>query len=320
MDLQALEILLEVVKKRSFAEVARSRSMAGSSVSRIVAGLETELGVRLLQRSTRQVAPTEAGEAFTVAVAPLIEELHRARALAADAEDRPRGTLRITVSPTFAQLNVVPLLPEFCRRHPDLAIDLRTTDAVVDLVANQIDVAIRQGDLPDSSLIAHRLCPMVYACCASPAYVEAHGHPQHPAELTRHRCLRYPVRGFSARWLFRLRASAAGEPTETIPVAIDAPYTLSNGLAIRDCAIHGMGVALLPRFNVAEALRDGRLVELLSDYQATASTFDTSAWLLYPSRTYLPLKVRVFRDYLLERFKHGAPSEQRTTGPFDSGS
>jgi DNA-binding transcriptional LysR family regulator len=303
MEIATLQTFVDVMQRGSFASVARERNVDPSSVSRTIATLEARLGVRLFHRTTRQLSPTEAALAYFDQIEPLVEQLERAALVAADSGDTPRGTLRITAAVTFAQVNLVPLLPEFAKRFPELSFELLLTDKFLDLVEERVDLAVRLGRLAESSLIAHRLCDMVYVIAASPEYLRRHGQPKTPADLAHHECLRYPVPGYASRWRFR---TAGGMVTD---VPIRGRVVIGNGVALRQCAVAGMGVLMLPRWNMAEELRSGSLVELFPDYQATASEFDLAAWMLYPSRSYLPLKVRLFAAYLKEKFKHGAPAE-----------
>lgn len=303
MDIDTLGTFIDVMRRGSFAAVARDRNADPSSVSRTIAGLEQHLGVRLFNRTTRQLSPTEAALAYFDRLEPLIDELVRASQMASDSAETPQGTLRITAPVSFAQVNLVPLLPEFARRYPELSFELVLTDKFLDLVEERIDLALRLGRLTESSLIAHRLCDMVYVVCASPEYLRRNGRPKTPNELERHECLRYPVQGYGPRWRFRQSDGAILE------VPVRGRVLATNGIALRQCAAAGMGILLLPRWNVAEELRSGALVDLFPDHQATASEFDLGAWMLYPSRSYLPLKVRAFADFLKEKFKHGPPAE-----------
>ncbi|MEO0323652.1 MAG: LysR family transcriptional regulator [Myxococcota bacterium] len=292
MDTETLELFVEVVRRGSFAAVARDRELAPSSVSRAVGNLEAALGVRLLQRSTRGLSPTEAGARYAADVAPLLDGLRDAAEGVRDA-GRPQGRLRIAAPLTFAQLHVVPRLPELAAAYPELAFELVMDSRLVDLVAERFDVAIRLGQPGDSELVGTRLAPMRYALVASPAYLARWGHPETPGALRDHDCLRYPIRGVGARWRFRARGDA-----EVQDVAIEGRFVVSSGQALRQLAEAGMGIALLPRWNVSDALREGTLEALLPSYDVTASRFDVSAWVLYPSRTHLPAKVRVFVDFL----------------------
>jgi DNA-binding transcriptional LysR family regulator len=303
MEIETLRTFVDVMRRRSFAAVARDRNVDPSSVSRTVVRLEEHLGVRLFNRTTRQLSPTEAAMAYFDRVEPMIEELERAALAAIDSGETPRGTLRLSASVTFAQMNLVPLLPEFARHFPELNLDLVLTDKLLDLVEERIDLSVRLGRLAESSLIANRLCDMVYVVCASPEYLRRKGRPKTPTDLAHHDCLRYPVQGYGARWRFQ------GSDGPVFEVPVSGRVVATNGVALRQCAVGGMGILMLPRWNVAEELRSGALVELFLEFRATASEFDTAAWIVYPSRSYLPLKVRVFADFLKEKFKHGAPAE-----------
>jgi DNA-binding transcriptional LysR family regulator len=303
MEVETLRTFVEVMQRGSFAAVARERNVDPSSISRTVASLESQLGVRLFQRTTRNLTPTDAALAYFEQVEPLVAQLDQAALIAEDSGDTPRGTLRLTAPVTFAQVNLVPLLPEFAKRYPELSFELLLTDKFLDLVEDRVDLAVRLGRLTESSLIAHRLCDMIYVVAASPDYLRRCGQLKTPAELEQHECLRYPIVGYQSRWRFRAESGVVTE------VPVHGRVTASNGVALRQCAVAGMGVLMLPRWNIAAELRAGTLVELFPDYRATASEFDTAAWMLYPSRSYLPLKVRLFADFLKEKFKHGAPAE-----------
>lgn len=199
MDVSTLQLFVEVVRQGSFAAVARHRDIEPSSVSRAIATLEKELGVRLFQRTTRQLSPTESGSVYYEHVVPLLAEMEQAIAAATELSGHPQGTLRITASVSFGLTCIVPLLPEFEAAYPGLTVDLVLTDAVLDLVGERIDVAIRLGVMADSALIAQRLMPTRYFICASPQYLAQQGYPHHPHDLARHECLRFPLSGFRSR-------------------------------------------------------------------------------------------------------------------------
>jgi DNA-binding transcriptional LysR family regulator len=302
MDLATLRTFVEVMRRGSFAAVARDRNVDPSSVSRAIAGLERELGLRLFNRTTRRLSPTEAGTLYFGRVEPLVEELERARLQATDVSERPKGTLRIAAPVSFAQLNLVPLLPELTERYPELSFELMLVDAALDLVEERIDVALRLGPLSDSGLVARRLSPMVFRACASPAYLERRGHPEEPGDLERHDCLLLNVPGFTDLWRFWNR-----EGHETVVQARGRVRT-SNAVALKQCALSGMGVILQARWIVGRELREGTLVDLFTEHEATAATFESpAAWVLYPSRAYVPLKVRVFVDFLARKFEKTPP-------------
>lgn len=303
MDIATLRTFIEVMQRGSFAAVAHTRNVDPSSVSRAIGALESQLGVRLFHRTTRRLSPTEAALAYFEKIEPLMAQLEHAGLIAADRGETPRGTLRITASIAFAQMNLTPLLPEFARRYPELSFELVLTDKLLDLVEERIDLAIRLGRLADSSMIAHRLCDNVEVVAASPEYLRRRRRPTTPADLEHHDCLPYPVPGYPPRWRFR---AVSGLVTD---VPVRGRVVVSNGVALRQCAVGGMGVLMLPRWSIADELRRGELVELFNEYRVTASEFDTAAWMIYPSRNYLPLKVRVLAKYLKERFAHGVPAE-----------
>jgi DNA-binding transcriptional LysR family regulator len=292
MELSVLQTFVDVVKQGSFAAVARERNVDPSSVSRAIAGLEAELGIRLLQRTTRQLSPTEAGTAYFQRIEPLVEEMQQAIDVAADISGQPQGTLRITASVSFGLQRVVPLLPDFRALYPDLTVDLVLTDANVDLFAERIDLAIRLGLLADSTLIAQQLMKTRYFVCASPQYLTQSGHPNSPNEIDRHNCLLFPLTGFRSKWRFKHPDRSETE------VFVRGHTIISNAIALQQCAMAGMGLALLPNWLVGDDLRDGRLVDVFPSYEVTATEFGTAAWLVYPSRAYVPLKVRVFIDFL----------------------
>ena len=298
MNISVLQLFVEVMKQGSFAAVACDRNVDPSSVSRAISGLESELGVRLFQRTTRQLSPTEAGTTYFERMEPLLEELQQAIDVTTDVSRQPKGTLRVTASVSFGQHCIVPLLPKFQARYPDLTVDLLLTDAVVDLLAERIDVAVRLGILADSTLMAQRLMPTHYVVCASSEYLKRAGQLQHPQDLAHHNCLRFPLAGFRTRWLFKDKHGQLSE----VPVAGKA--VISNAIALQQCAIAGMGVALLPNWLVDADQQAGILVNVFPDYDVTATDFNTAAWLVYPSRAYVPAKVRGFVDFLKQSIEN----------------
>ncbi len=304
MDLNLLQVFVETMRRRSFAEVARDRNVDPATVSRQIAALENELNLRLFQRSTRQIEPTAAALVYFERVEPLVEELRRAQLAASEVNQTPKGELRISSPVSFAELNLVPLLPEFAGRFPELTFDLLLTDADLDLIANKIDAAVRVGAAVDSSLIAYKLSPMNTRVCASPAYLAQHGRPNTPAELVNHNCLILGYRGFAPdAWRFRCKKSG-----KTKSVRIKEHLRSSNAMAAKICALAGMGVALQAEWMIGRELGDGRLIDLFPDDEVTsATTDDAAAWLLYPSREFVPQKTRAFIEFLKEKFKDGAP-------------
>ncbi|MGO9396539.1 MAG: LysR family transcriptional regulator [Xanthobacteraceae bacterium] len=300
MDVATLSVFIEVVRRGSFAAVAKDRNVDPSSISRLIAGLEEELSIRLFQRSTRQLVLTEGGRIYFERIEPLIEELQRACAAARDAGAGLSGTLRISTTVAFGQICIVPLLAEFRASYPGLTLELLLTDSNLDLIGERIDVAIRLGPRLDVGYVAAKLFPTRYRVCGSPAYIAREGRPSTPAQLAKRKCVVFDLPGFRDRWLFR---DKSGEVTE-VPIASD--LRLSSALAIRQCVLDGLGPTLIGHWNVDSDLGDGLLIDLFPEYSVTATDFETAAWIIYPSRSYLPAKVRAFIDFIRERLRRYA--------------
>jgi DNA-binding transcriptional LysR family regulator len=295
MNLDALRLFAEVSRRGSFAAVARERNADPSQVSRAIADLEADLGLRLFQRSTRSMALTEAGDLYLARVQPLIEEFERARDEAVRTAGAPRGLLRLTASVTFGQRRIVPLLKEFRALHPELSLECLFTDANVDLVADRIDLAIRLAPAVEGDVITTKLMDTRYHVVASPSYLADAPPLRRPADLAAHRCLLFSLRAYRTRWLFRDAAGAV----EEVPIVGD--LTVSPAGALLDAVLDGLGPALLPHWLIGESLAAGRLIDPFPAHRAAATTFDTAAWLVYPSRAYLPGKVRAMIDFLKGR-------------------
>jgi DNA-binding transcriptional LysR family regulator len=295
MDLADLEIFVAVARRGNFAAVAKERDLDPSSVSRSIAKLEGVLGLRLLQRTTRRVTLTEAGEIYLARIEPLVEELAGAQEAAAGTREAPRGTLRLTASVTFGQMRIVPLLAELRALYPDLKVECLFTDAILDLIAERVDLAIRLAPTIEGDLIAAKLVGIHWRVVASPGYVAWHSRLAQPADVGRHRCVLFNLRPYRTRWTFRNRAGRLEE------VAIGGDIVLAPAGAIRDAALAGLGPALLPDWLIDEDISAGRLVDAFPNHAVTATAFDTAAWLVYPSRAFLPNKVRVVIDFLRKR-------------------
>lgn len=295
MDTRFLTIFLEVVRSGGFAAAARNLDQDPSSVSRSIAALEDQLGARLFQRTTRKVSLTEAGSHFAARIEPVLAELDQAREDIRTDSAKPKGKLSLSASMAFGQVCVMPHVPAFLERYPEIDLDLKFTDRNVDLVAEHIDLAIRLGPFVGVDVIAAKLRSTRYRVCASPEYLRKHGKPRRPCELASHRCVCFDLPDFRTRWAFKRNGGQIEE------ISVTPRITVSGALALKDAALAGLGPALLADWLIGGDLSDGTLIDLFPKHDVTATTFDTAAWLLYPSRTFLPRKTRVMIDFLRKR-------------------
>ncbi len=300
IDLQALRVFVAVARRRSFARVAEELETHPSSVSRTVARLEAALNLRLFQRTTRSVSLTEAGAAYLQRVSVVLDALDEANDAVRGADaGAPGGLLRLTASVAFGERMLVPLLGDFRERYPAIRLELLLTDATLDLVEERIDLAIRLAPGVSGDLVVTRLFSTRYRIVASPAYLARCTPISQPEDLAAHACVTMSLPGHRSEW--RVRRSGGAESALAIP--IESPVTVSSALSLRSLALEGLGPALLADWLVADALTEGRLVDLFPDHEATAADFEAAAWLVYANRAYLPPKVRVAIDYLKGRLR-----------------
>ena len=290
-----MRLFTEVVDGGSFSAAAREMGMAPSSVARGIGALEDDLGVRLLNRTTRKLSLTEAGRLFHERSKRILVEIDDARLSVSQLEAAPRGTLRLSVPVAFGRLHVAPTLPEFLACYPAVAIDLCLTDAFVDLVEEGVDLAIRIGELQDSSLIARRLARNTRVICGSPAYFERAGRPSAPQQLGDHNCLVYKRQSNRATWRLRDRE-------QTYEVEVRGSLWANNADALHTAALAGLGLAILPTWMVGEDLRRGALEVAFADYQVSPGALDTSIYAVFPYARHLSPKVRALVDFLVRRF------------------
>ena len=290
MVVEDLNLFVRIAQLRSISSAARDLGVTPASASARLAALEKRLGARLLHRTTRQVTLTEDGLAFLPHAENVVLAAEAARAALGREHAAPRGTLRVAAPASFARLHIVPALPEFCRRYPDLTIDLRMSDSVVDLVEGAFDVAVRYAELRDSSFVARRLALDRRVLVASPDYIKRQGRPETPDDLAGHACL---VVGTLDLWTFQRK----GE--DVIERRVSPILRINDGVAIRDAACAGLGIALMASWCAADELRSGELVPVLADYPLVSTQ---TLWALYPSSRELAPKVRVLIDWLTERF------------------
>ncbi len=293
-DFEAIPVFVTVVESNSFSSAARKLGVSKSAVSKRITQLENRLGVRLLHRTTRRMSLTEAGKSYYGLAVKALAFAKEAEDMVTQQQSKPQGRLRIHAPMAFGRLHIAPLIPKFLEHYSGIHIDLIMEDRVVDLVAGGFDVAIRTGDLPDSSMIARQLAPLHSVLCASPEYVVRKGKPNSPAQLIEHNCL---LRSNSVKeWTFL----GPGEPEV---VQVSGNYQVNNSEALHEAVLQGAGISRLPTFIAGPDLSTGRLTHLLSSYQMPSKTL----YSIFPERQHLPAKVRVFLDFAVEHFGRNKP-------------
>lgn len=288
---RALEMFDAVAETGSFRAAAERLEVSPSAVSKAISELETRLGARLIARSTRKLALTEAGSAYHASVSSALATLDEGAETVNAVTAAPRGVLRLAMPVTFGHMYIAPLLPAFAAEYPDVRLDVAVTDAFVDVVGDGFDVVIRgAATLPDSSLIARKIMETPTVVCASPSYIEVHGAPRHPDELTEHACLVATATPSIAEWVFDLDGAAYSVP-------ITGPMRSTSLIVAREGALAGLGIARVPYHFAAPELDAGRLVRLLRDFERQ----EAAVYAIYPAQRSMALKTRAFLDFLVAR-------------------
>src|ERR1700712_4811927 len=285
--LNGVSVLAAVVESGSFVRAADALGLTASGVSRAISRLEARVGVRLLERTTRSVGLTDEGRRFYMQVAPLLSGLEEAAVEAGGGSGLVRGRLRVNADPYFSRLLLGPRLGEFLDRYPDLQLEVLTRNELGELVADGMDMAIRFGEPPQTSLITRQILATRVVTVASPAYLERHGRPTVPQDLAQHTCIQFqdPLTGRPFEWEFRRGRKAILVETRSRLLVNDAGTTLATLFA-------GIGIAQVFELGIKEELRTGQLVELFPDWPD--ETFPL--YVCYPSRRHLPAKMRAFID------------------------
>lgn len=294
-QLAALRLFARVVHAGSFSAAARAENRSVSAVTRQVAALEDALDVRLINRTTRRLGLTEAGQLYFERIERILADLDEADHAVASLALAPRGVLRVNGPVSFGRVHIARHVPAFLRLYPEVSVDLTLTDTFVDVVEEGVDVAVRVGALRDSSLIARRLAGNVRLLCASPDYLARRSPPTRPAEVADHDCLTFKYRTIGSVWRF------AG-PSGIEEIAIKGSFVSNNFDAIYEAVLGGLGLSILPLWMVGEDLRAGRLVRVMADYRASPSDLDTAVYAVYPHNRHLSAKVRAFVDFLAARY------------------
>jgi DNA-binding transcriptional LysR family regulator len=301
--LAAMRAFVRAVELGSFSKAARELDVKVSTVSRYVSGLETDLAAALLNRSTRALRLTEAGTAFYERAAVILADVEDARLETTALNARPQGLLRIGAPGAFGRRHVAPHLKEFRVLYPDIRVDLSLAEATVDLIDSGLDVAVRIGALPDSSLVARRLAEHRRLLVASPVYLERHGAPRVPVDLGAHRCLLFSIQWRDDAWFHRPQDRPSAQAA---PVEIRGDVRANDSDVLLQAARDGLGVGLLPTWILTDDLQSGRLQPLMTDRRwSIAPGPEPAIHAVYaPKKTVSP-KVRAFLDFIATRF--GAP-------------
>jgi DNA-binding transcriptional LysR family regulator len=290
--LSSMRAFVKVVEHGSFSEAARSLRLSRSGVSKHVMELEQELGVQLLNRTTRSASPTENGRAYYERSVAILAELEEADLAVTRLQAEPRGLLRVNAPMSFGTLHLGPALVAFMEQYPELQIQLTLSDEQIESVQEGFDVTLRIGELASSSLIARRLLGVQRVFCASPEYIERHGAPEHPRDLKNHDCLTYGFLATGNQWKL---TGPDGEHWISVPWRLCA----NNAEVLKQAALKGRGIALLPTFIAGSELESGALAPMLEKYRAP----EIALYAIYPPTRHLSSKVRLFIDFLVERFK-----------------
>jgi DNA-binding transcriptional LysR family regulator len=296
---EAMDAFTKVVATRSFAEAGRRLGLTRSAVSKAVMELERALGARLLDRTTRRVAPTEAGLAYYERCIAILAEVEETELQVSRLHDEPRGVLKVNAPMTFGMLYLGSAVADFMARYPDLTIELTLNDRFIDPLEEGVDVTVRIGTLSDSSLIARRLVPARRVLSAAPAYIARHGAPKAPEDLAHHRCLNYGHTSALQRWQLMV-------DDKLISVPIASALCSNNGDVLRAAALKGNGITLLPTFMVGPDIKEGRLQVVLPDNPPSV----LGIYALYAPNRYLAAKTRLFVDFLVERFGETPPWDE----------
>ena len=290
--LESMSVFVAVVEAGSLSAAARQLGMPLATVSRKVAELEAHLKSRLLHRTTRQLSLTDVGASYLAACRRILEEIGEAERAATGEYAVPKGELTVTAPIVFGRLHIVPVVAEFLAQYPEISVNLMLTDRVVHLMEEQCDVAVRIGDLPDSSLKALQVGTVRRGVCASPHYLQTHGEPTTPQALTDHSCITFEVLSSVGAWVF-----GAGKAQQTVPV--HSRLSVNTAEAAITAATLGVGVIRVLSYQVADAVQKGDLQVVLQPYESAALPIS----LVHKGQAPLPLKVRAFLDFVTPRLR-----------------
>lgn len=291
--LNCMNTFVKAVELGSISAAANELDLSPQLAGKHIRMLEEGLGIKLLNRTTRQQSLTDGGQRFYERAKHILAEMSAAEDLIAETRAEPRGRLRISAPITFGSHGLAPVIAEFLRRYPEVTVDLSLTNRTVDLVEEGFDAIFRTGDLPDSSLIARRLAPYRMTLCAAPSYIQRMVSLQTPMDLQQHECLIFSHTSMRTEWVFD-----GSEGRVTVPM--NGRFVTNSGEALRAAGVAGMGVLLQPYELVADEIQAGRLVRLLPEYESPSRALHV----LYASDRQMTPKLRSFLDFVVQHFGH----------------
>ncbi|WDE00780.1 LysR family transcriptional regulator [Thalassomonas actiniarum] len=295
--LDGMKTVVAVVETGSFTAAGERLGMSKALVSKYVGEVEKHLGTRLFNRTTRQLALTEAGRSYYQQALDLLEQYTAMVDKVTGEQTSPRGLLRLSAPVTFGEKTLSPLLPKFLRLYPDLQVELRLTNSTIDMLEEGIDVRIRIGGVDDSTMIARQLGSFPLLLCASPAYIKQQGVPTTPEQIAAHSCIIDSNFRIGKQWPIISPQGVAHTVNVCSHISVNSPQ------AVREIAIAGGGIGMIPAFIVDDALKDGRLVQVLPE----CTTLEFGLFAIYPHRQYVPRKVRCFLDFAMAEFSRKTP-------------
>lgn len=284
MNIEHLRLFVRISHTQNISKAGQEFGLSPAVASNYINKLEDDLGVRLLHRTTRKVSLTEDGEGFLPHAQEVLASIETAKAAVGVGEASPSGTLRITASASFGRMHLIPAMKGFMQAYPNVEIDCRLSDSIIDLVEGGFDIAIRNAQLKSSSLIARKLAPDRRIVCASPDYIKNNGEPVSPQELINHQCI--TLTGLD-NWQF-------DTPEGKVTIKAKGKFKADNGEAVRDACAQGIGITINSTWVAHELLQKGELIPILQDYPLIS---DSAIWAIYPTSRQLAPKVRAFIDY-----------------------
>jgi len=296
-QISAIPVFTAVIEYGSFSKAADKLGISKSAVSKRISALEAQLGVKLLHRSTRKLSLTEAGSSYYQHASQALRFAQEAEYAATKLQQVPKGTLRVSCPVSFGHLHLAPLIPRFLQQYPQIELHLNMSDVRTDIISEGLDIALLAGSLPDSSLVAKQITSLNSVLCASSEYLTRHGVPKTPSDLLNHNCILYSNHTVINEWGFF-------KESEQEVVRVSGNYQVNNSEALRKSLLQGLGIGRLPTFIAGADIQKGDLLPVLDNYKMPHKLL----YAVFPERLYMPEKVRVFIDYLVESFDRDNPS------------